>query len=90
MFVKTKGLTIQGNRNWTFGPTVWSGIGTHPIMLLQQISLGNLFIDPGDTMYGNASPHARIQWRVGIGQGAKGDWTKTLTPFYNSISKHSI
>ena len=90
MFVQTKGLTIQGNKNWTFGPTVWSGIGTNPIMLLQQISLGNLFIDPGDTMYGNASPHARIQWRVGVGKGAKGDWSKTLTPFYDSLSKHSI
>jgi hypothetical protein len=90
MFVQTKCVTSSGVRSYLFGPIVWSGIGTDPIMLLQQISLGNLYIDPGDSMYGNSSPHPRTQWRVAIGRGSKGDWSRTLTPFYNSLSKHSL
>lgn len=90
MFVQTKCLTSNGVRSYIFGPNVWSGIGTDPIMLLQQISLGHLYIDPGDSMYGNSSPHPRIQWRVAIGRGSKGDWSRTLTPFYNSLSRHNL
>ncbi len=90
MFVQTQCALSLGKRSYVFGPSVWSGIGTSPIMLLQQISLGNLYIDPGDTMYLGAAPHPRTQWRISIGRGAKGDWSRTLTPFYTSVSKHGI
>lgn len=86
MFVQAKGFAGPP-REYLYGPTVWCGMGTSALKLLENISRGHIYLDPGDEFTSTANQNKRTQWRVAKGRLG---WGQSLKPFYNNFSEHVL
>ena len=63
IYVEASKTGEKGTEKASFGPLVLMGHGTSIDLFLEQVVLGNIFLDPGDSLKGK-SVKARTQWRV--------------------------
>lgn len=63
IYVEASKTGVKGGEKASFGPLVLKAEGTSIDLFLEQVVLGNVFLDPGDSLKGN-KVKARTQWRV--------------------------
>ena len=63
IYVEASKTGVKGREKASFGPLVLMAKGTSIDLFLEQVVLGNVFLDPGDSLKGK-KVKARTQWRV--------------------------
>ena len=85
LYVETNKVTGASGEiaGYRYGSIGLLGKGTSPLLLLEQVALGNVFLDPGDSKKPDSPAHARTQWRVN--GSISGPLTERLAPLYHDL-----
>ena len=87
IYVEASKTGVKGSERASFGPLVLMGQGTSIDLFLEQVVLGNIFLDPGDSLKGK-SLKARTQWRVN--GNIRSSLKAKLEPLYFDFAEYTL
>lgn len=74
--------------HYSFGPEVYSGLGTSALLLLKAIGSGIVYLDPGDRVNAAGEEKKRTQWRISKKRGI--NFNSTLATLYDEMKIFQI
>jgi hypothetical protein len=74
--------------HYSFGPEVYSGLGTSALLFMKAIGSGIVYLDPGDRVNSEGEEKKRTQWRISKERGL--NFNSTLATLYDEMKIFQI